>query len=161
MKRPIIRTLSFRLALLAMLPFLAGIAFSSIAHAAPEDLEIIEQATGEGQEVMRGWFAVIHYAGWIYDENAPDHKGTKFVSSRDRGEPTTFIYGYKRALPGVEKGMAGMKIGGRRTLFIPPKFAFRGGRQQPPEGVSRDASLVIEVELLDVVPQSNLADPGR
>jgi FKBP-type peptidyl-prolyl cis-trans isomerase FkpA len=126
------------------------------AHAAPAELEITEQVAGEGLAVAKGWFAVIHYSGWIYDEAAADHKGAQFVSSRERGEPTTFIYGYKRALPGVEAGMEGMKIGARRTMVIPPKLAFRGGRQQPPDGVSRDATVVIEVELLDVVPQSNL-----
>jgi FKBP-type peptidyl-prolyl cis-trans isomerase FkpA len=155
------RMLKISMRLPALLLMLACSSGCGVAHAMPEDLEISEQAAGEGQAVTKGWFAVIHYTGWIYDENAADHKGVKFVSTKDRGEPTAFIYGYKRALPGVEKGMEGMKVGARRTLAIPPKFAFRGGRQQPPEGVSRDATLLIEVELLDVVPQSNLSGPDR
>jgi FKBP-type peptidyl-prolyl cis-trans isomerase len=52
--------------------------------------------------------------------------------------------------------MEGMKVGARRTLIIPPKLGFAGSRQNPPEGVPRDAALVIELELLDVVPQANV-----
>ena len=68
-----------------------------------------------------------------------------------------FVYGYKRALPGLEKGMEGMKAGGRRTVVIPAKYAFKGARQESPDGVSVDSTLIIDVELVDVVPQANAA----
>jgi len=128
-------------------------------HCAPVELEVIEHTPGNGAEVRRGWFATIRYTGWVYDEQAEDKKGAKFIDSDDKGRPVTFVYGYKRALAGMEKGMEGMKVGARRTLIIPPKLGFAGSRQHPPDGIPRDAALVIELELLDVVPQANVNSP--
>ena len=125
--------------------------------AAPSEIEFTDQIIGSGPEPRRGWFAIIRYTGWIYDEQAPDHKGKKFINSDDRGAPVTFVYGYKRALPGLERGMAGMKPGGRRTVIIPAKSAYQGARQEPPDGVPIDSTLMIEIELIDVVPQANSA----
>lgn len=127
------------------------------AQAAPSEIEITDQIVGDGPQPKRGWFVIIRYVGWIYDEQAPDRKGKKFINSDDRGAPVSFVYGYKRALPGLEKGMEGMKAGGRRTVVIPAKIAFKGARQEPPDGVSIDSNLIIDVELVDVVPQSNAA----
>ena len=127
------------------------------AHAAPAEIEIVDQTVGSGSEPHRGWFAIIRYTAWIYDEQAPDKKGRKFINSDDRGAPVTFVYGFKRALPGLEKGMEGMKAGGRRTVIIPAKNAYKGARQEPPDGVPVDSNLVIDVELVDVVPQANAA----
>ena len=127
------------------------------AHAAPTEIEFVDQTVGSGPEPRRGWFAIIRYTGWIYDEQAPDKKGQKFINSDDRGAPVSFVYGYKRALPGLEKGMEGMKAGGRRTVIIPAKSAFKGARQEPPPGVAVDSNLIIDVELVDVVPQANAA----
>jgi len=129
------------------------------AHCAPTELEVIEHTPGAGAEVRRGWFVTIRYTGWVYDEQAEDKKGAKFIDSDDKGRPVTFVYGYKRALAGMEKGMEGMKVGARRTLIIPPKLGFAGSRQHPPDGIPRDAALVIELELLDVVPQANVNRP--
>ena len=131
------------------------------AHCAPTELEVTEHTPGNGAEVRRGWFATIRYTGWIYDEQAANLKGAQFINSDDKGRPVTFVYGYKRALPGIEKGMEGMKVGARRTLIIPPKLGFASSRQHPPEGMPRDAALVIELELLDVVPQSNVNRPDE
>ena len=86
------------------------------AYSAPTELEVIEHTSGDGAEVRRGWFATIRYAGWLYDEKAADKKGAQFINSDDKGRPVTFVYGYKRALPGMEQGMEGMKVGARRTL---------------------------------------------
>ena len=134
---------------------------SAPAHSGPIELQVIEHTSGDGAEVQRGWFATIRYTGWIYDDKAVDRKGVQFINSDDKGRPVTFVYGYKRALPGMEKGMEGMKVGARRTLIIPPKLGFAGSRQNPPEGIPRDAVLVIELELLDVVPQSNVNRPNE
>jgi FKBP-type peptidyl-prolyl cis-trans isomerase FkpA len=127
------------------------------AHAAPTEIEIVDRTVGNGLEPRRGWFAIIRYTGWIYDEQAADKKGKKFINSDDRGAPVSFVFGYKRALPGLEKGMEGMKVGGHRTVVIPAKYAFKGARQESPEGVSTDSNLIIDVELVDVVPQANAA----
>jgi FKBP-type peptidyl-prolyl cis-trans isomerase FkpA len=125
------------------------------AQAAPSEIEIVDRIVGDGLSPRRGWFVVIRYTGWVYEEQAPDRKGKRFIHSDDRGAPVTFVYGYKRALPGLEKGMEGMKVGGHCTIVIPAKFAFKGARQQSPEGVTVDSDLVMDVELLDVVPQAN------
>lgn len=146
------------------LPAVVALALSSLlwgptlsAHAAPTAIEVLDRTVGDGLEPRRGWFVIIRYTGWIYDEQAPDRKGKQFINSDDRGAPVSFVYGYKRALPGLEKGMEGMKVGGHRTVVIPAKHAFKGARQEPPDGVSIDSDLIIEVELVDVVPQSNSA----
>jgi len=127
------------------------------SRAAPNEIEFTDQIIGNGPEPRRGWFAIIRYTGWIYDEQAVDRKGKKFINSDDRGAPVSFVYGYKRALPGLEKGMEGMKPGGRRTVIIPAKHAYQGARQEPPDGVPKDSTLIIEIELVDVVPQANAA----
>jgi FKBP-type peptidyl-prolyl cis-trans isomerase FkpA len=137
--------------------FCASTLWPGSLHAAPTEIEVTDQTVGSGPEPRRGWFAIIRYTGWIYDEQAPDKKGKKFVNSDDRGAPVSFVFGFKRALPGLEKGMEGMKAGGRRTVIIPAKYAFKGARQESPDGVSTDSILIIDVELVDVVPQANAA----
>lgn len=127
------------------------------ACAAPTEIEVADRIVGTGPEPRKGWFVIIRYTGWIYDEQAVDKKGKKFINSDDRGAPVSFVYGYKRALPGLEKGMEGMKAGGQRTVIIPAKLAFKGSRQESPDGVSVDSNLVIDIELVDVVPQANTA----
>ena len=137
--------------------FCAAMLWPASAQAAPTEIEVVDQTVGDGLDPRRGWFAIIRYTGWIYDEQAPDKKGKKFINSDDRGAPVSFVYGYKRALPGLEKGMEGMKAGGRRTVIIPAKYAYKGARQQSPDGVPVDSDLIIDVELVDVVPQANSA----
>jgi FKBP-type peptidyl-prolyl cis-trans isomerase FkpA len=154
---PIFRTSRAVIALALSGLLCAPTLWPASAHAAPTEIEVVDQAVGNGLEPRRGWFAIIRYTGWIYDEQAADGKGRKFINSDDRGAPVTFVYGYKRALPGLEKGMEGMKVGGHRTIIIPAKNAYKGARQQPPDGVSLDSNLIIDVELVDVVPQANSA----
>ena len=136
---------------------LVATTWSTPALAAPTEIEVVDRVVGNGQVPRRGWFVIIRYTGWIYDEMAADKKGKKFINSDDRGAPVSFVYGFKRALPGLEKGMQGMQVGGQRTLVIPAKYAFKGARQESPDGVSVDSDLIIDVELIDVVPQANSA----
>ncbi len=103
---------------------------------------------GEGVEATAGKMVSVHYTGWLYGDSAPDKKGTKFDSSRDRGQPFGFQLGAGRVIQGWDKGVAGMKVGGQRRLIIPPALGYgaRGaGRSIPP-----NASLLFEVELLAV-----------
>lgn len=107
-----------------------------------------DSVAGSGNEAISGRQVTVHYTGWLYDEGRPDHKGTKFDSSRDRGEPFAFRLGAGQVIRGWDEGVAGMKVGGRRTLTIPPGLGYgsRGaGGVIPP-----NATLVFDVELLDV-----------
>jgi FKBP-type peptidyl-prolyl cis-trans isomerase FkpA len=103
---------------------------------------------GSGNEAVAGRNVTVHYTGWLYNESAPDHKGSKFDSSRDRNEPFSFRLGGGQVIPGWDQGVAGMKVGGQRTLTIPPGLGYgaRGaGGVIPP-----NATLVFDVELVDV-----------
>jgi FKBP-type peptidyl-prolyl cis-trans isomerase len=91
---------------------------------------------------------VVHYTGWLHDTAAPDGKGTKFDSSRDRGVPFGFMLGAGRVIKGWDEGVVGMKVGGQRTLVIPPALGYgeRGaGGVIPPQ-----ATLIFDVELIEV-----------
>jgi FKBP-type peptidyl-prolyl cis-trans isomerase len=107
-----------------------------------------DNKVGTGAEAVAGHEVSVHYTGWLYDEKAPDHKGKKFDSSRDRNEPFQFSLGAGMVIKGWDQGVAGMKIGGQRTLVIPPQLGYgaRGaGGVIPP-----NATLVFDVELLGV-----------
>ena len=102
---------------------------------------------GIGAEATPGKSVVVHYTGWLYDTSKPDSHGAKFDSSRDRNEPFSFVLGAGRVIKGWDDGVAGMKVGGQRTLVIPPQLGYgaRGaGGVIPP-----NATLIFDVELLD------------
>jgi len=101
---------------------------------------------GTGAEAVPGHDVSVHYTGWLYDETAPEHKGKKFDSSRDRNQPFDFPLGAGHVIKGWDQGFAGMKVGGQRTLIIPSSMGYgaRGaGGVIPP-----NATLVFDVELL-------------
>jgi FKBP-type peptidyl-prolyl cis-trans isomerase FkpA len=107
-----------------------------------------DDVTGSGNEATAGRRVSVHYTGWLYDPARPDHKGQKFDSSRDRNEPFAFRLGGGEVIQGWDQGVEGMKVGGKRTLTIPPNLGYgsRGaGGDIPP-----NATLLFEVELLDV-----------
>jgi len=112
------------------------------------ELQTIDQKQGNGAEAVAGKVVVVHYTGWLYDPTASDGHGAKFDSSLDRGAPFDFPLGSGKVIKGWDEGVVGMKIGGKRTLVIPPQKAYgeRGaGRVIPP-----NATLLFDVELLDV-----------
>ncbi|HEX2217732.1 MAG TPA: FKBP-type peptidyl-prolyl cis-trans isomerase [Gemmatimonadales bacterium] len=96
---------------------------------------------GTGAEATSGQVAVVHYTGWLTD-------GTKFDSSRDRGEPFSFPLGAGQVIAGWDQGVAGMKVGGRRKLVIPPDLGY--GPMGSPPVIPPNATLVFDVELLEV-----------
>jgi FKBP-type peptidyl-prolyl cis-trans isomerase len=105
------------------------------------DLKIEELKVGNGAEATAGKTVTVHYTGWLTD-------GKKFDSSLDRQSPFKFRLGAHQVIAGWDKGVAGMKVGGKRKLTIPPDMAYgaRGaGNVIPP-----NATLVFEVELLEV-----------
>jgi len=112
--------------------------------------ELIRQdvRTGSGAEAQSGRVVTVHYTGWLYDASQPDNKGAKFDSSRDRNEPFSFNLGGGEVIQGWDEGVAGMRVGGQRTLTIPPNMGYgaRGaGGVIPP-----NATLLFDVELLEV-----------
>lgn len=112
------------------------------------ELQRIDITVGEGRPAASGDEVSVHYTGWLYDESAPDRRGTKFDSSLDRGQPFVFPLGAGRVIRGWDEGVAGMRPGGKRELHIP---AFLGYGAKGAGGViPPGASLVFEVELLDV-----------
>ncbi|WP_284421692.1 MULTISPECIES: FKBP-type peptidyl-prolyl cis-trans isomerase [unclassified Bradyrhizobium] len=111
----------------------------------PSGLQIIDTKEGTGATPARGQTCVMHYTGWLYENG---QKGKKFDSSVDRNEPFEFPIGMKRVIAGWDEGVATMKVGGKRTLIIPPELGYgaRGaGGVIPP-----NATLMFDVELLGV-----------
>ena len=114
------------------------------------DLERIDTLAGTGAVATSGSDVTVHYTGWLYDKKAPQQRGLKFDSSVDRGQPFTFLLGAGQVIRGWDDGVAGMKVGGKRTLLIPADLGYgsNGAGGVIPPG----ASLVFDVELLDVKP---------
>ena len=108
-------------------------------------LKIEDSKAGTGATPRRGQTCVMHYTGWLYTDGA---KGKKFDSSVDRGEPFEFKVGVGQVIKGWDEGVITMKVGGKRTLIIPPELGYgaRGaGGVIPP-----NATLIFDVELLAV-----------
>ncbi len=121
---------------------------ASKLDAMPIELKKIDVKQGSGTEATSGKVVVVQYTGWLYDPAKPDNKGAKFDSSRDRNQPFDFPLGGGRVIKGWDQGVAGMKVGGQRTLVIPPDMGYgaRGaGGVIPP-----NATLIFDVELLEV-----------
>ena len=108
-------------------------------------LQYEDVVVGKGAQPHTGQTCVMHYTGWLWENGA---KGKKFDSSVDRGEPFEFAIGARQVIRGWDEGVATMKVGGKRTLIIPPELGYgaRGaGGVIPP-----NATLIFDVELLDV-----------
>jgi FKBP-type peptidyl-prolyl cis-trans isomerase FkpA len=112
------------------------------------ELKKIDVKAGTGAEAVSGKTAVVHYTGWLYDPSKPDGHGTKFDSSVDRGSPFPFPLGGGRVIKGWDEGVAGMKVGGKRTLVIPPAMGY--GERGAGGVIPPNATLVFDVELLEV-----------
>jgi FKBP-type peptidyl-prolyl cis-trans isomerase FkpA len=104
--------------------------------------------TGDGAEAVPGSSVTVHYTGWLWDGTRGDHRGTQFDSSRDRNDPFTFRLGGGQVIRGWDEGVAGMKVGGRRTLTIPPAYGY--GTRGVPGDIPPNATLIFDVELLGV-----------
>ena len=113
-----------------------------------ETVQIRDVAPGTGDAAEPGRRLVVHYSGWLYDSAAADHRGQAFDSSRTRGRPYDFVLGAAEVIPGWERGVAGMKEGGTRELTIPSRLAY--GAEGSPPNIPPDATLVFEIELMDV-----------
>ena len=136
------------------LPLLALLALTACANSTPPpdgsviELQRIDEKTGTGAVAIAGSDVTVHYTGWLYSENTKDKHGLKFDSSVDRSEPFTFLLGAGQVIRGWDDGVAGMKVGGKRTLLIPSDYGY--GRDGAGGVIPPNASLVFEVELLGV-----------
>ena len=118
------------------------------AVAPPTELQKTDIVKGTGEGISLGQVAVVHYTGWLYDPAAPEQKGTKFDSSRDRGEPFKFAIGAGQVIRGWDEGVQGMQPGGQRRLVVPADLGYgdRGAGGVIPPG----ATLIFDVELLQI-----------
>jgi peptidylprolyl isomerase len=103
-------------------------------------MRYVDVAIGTGKLAEAGKLFSVHYTGWLLD-------GTKFDSSRDKEKPLTFEQGKRKVIPGWDAGFEGMRVGGKRRLFIPYQLAYgeKGRSKIPPK-----AELIFDVELMDV-----------
>ena len=111
----------------------------------PSGLQYEDTTPGTGPDARAGQQVNVHYTGWLYNDG---QQGAKFDSSRDRGDPFSFSLGAGMVIKGWDEGVAGMKVGGKRTLIIPAQLGYgaRGaGGVIPP-----NATLKFDVELLAV-----------
>jgi FKBP-type peptidyl-prolyl cis-trans isomerase FkpA len=104
-------------------------------------LKIEELVVGTGDEAKKGQTVSVHYTGWLTD-------GTKFDSSKDRGQPFQFPLGRGHVIQGWDQGVQGMKVGGKRKLTIPPEMGY--GAEGAGGVIPPNATRVFEVELLGV-----------
>jgi peptidylprolyl isomerase len=127
----------------ALLPALPAVAQEKTTASG---LRYTDTKLGNGATAQPGQTAVVHYTGWLY---IAGEKGRQFDSSRTRGQPFSFPLGGGRVIKGWDEGVVGMKVGGQRTLIIPPQLAYgsqgAGGGVIPP-----NATLIFDVELIDV-----------
>jgi FKBP-type peptidyl-prolyl cis-trans isomerase FkpA len=98
---------------------------------------------GTGTTATAGRTVSVNYTGWLYDASKPDNKGTQFDTSFGRG-PFTFVLGAGNVIAGWDQGVAGMKIGGKRRLVIPPSLGYGSTGAGP---IPPNATLVFDVEL--------------
>ena len=128
-------------------------AFVTVAPASAQNvvttssgLKIIDTKPGTGASPKSGQTCVMHYTGWLYENGA---KGKKFDSSVDRGQPFEFKIGQHQVIAGWDEGVASMKVGGKRTLIIPPALGY--GAAGAGNGViPANATLLFDVELLAI-----------
>ena len=112
----------------------------------PSGMRVGDIALGSGTKAEPGKTVSVHYAGWLWENNKPTRM---FDSSYKRGQPFEFALGQGRVIKGWDEGVVGMKVGGQRTLIIPPQLAYgaqgTGGGAIPP-----NATLIFDVELLEL-----------
>ena len=108
-------------------------------------LKFTDAVAGTGASPKSGQTCVMHYTGWLYNDGK---KGAKFDSSVDRGPPFQFTIGVGQVIKGWDEGVASMKVGGKRTLIIPPELGY--GARGAGSVIPPNATLMFDVELLGV-----------
>jgi FKBP-type peptidyl-prolyl cis-trans isomerase len=111
----------------------------------PDGLKYTDTKIGDGATAHAGNKVSVNYTGWLYNNGT---KGAKFDSSLDRGQPFQFTLGAHQVISGWDEGVAGMKVGGKRTLIIPPELAY--GSRGAGGAIPPNATLIFDVDLLQV-----------
>jgi FKBP-type peptidyl-prolyl cis-trans isomerase FkpA len=130
---------------LAVAPTTALAEAAAKAMTTPSGLQISDSKVGTGATPKKGQTCVMHYTGWLYENGA---KGKKFDSSVDRGQPFEFPIGTHRVIAGWDEGVATMKVGGKRTLIIPPQLGY--GERGAGGAIPPNATLIFDVELIGI-----------
>lgn len=111
----------------------------------PSGLEYLDTVAGDGAVASAGQRVTVHYTGWLYQDST---QGAKFDSSLDRRDPFTFQLGAGMVIAGWDEGVAGMRVGGKRTLIIPPHLGY--GARGAGGVIPGNATLKFDVELLAI-----------
>ena len=122
--------------------------FTNYANAVSEVFTKTDVRIGKGEDAVAGKIVNVHYTGWLFDKTAPNNKGEKFDSSRDRPGHFTFPLGAGRVIKGWDEGVQGMKVGGQRTLIIPSSMGY--GSRGAGGSIPPNAKLIFDVELMGV-----------
>lgn len=111
-------------------------------------LQTTDVTVGTGAQATSGRVVTVHYTLWLYSATAADHRGSRIQSSHDgAGQPFSFTLGAGQVIRGWDQGVPGMKVGGVRTLIVPPSLGY-GSAGAP--GIPPNSTLIFDVELLDV-----------
>jgi FKBP-type peptidyl-prolyl cis-trans isomerase FkpA len=109
----------------------------------PSGLQYLDTTVGDGAEATSGQRVTVHYTGWLYNDGT---QGAKFDSSKDRSDPFVFSLGAGMVIQGWDEGVAGMKVGGARTLVIPSELGY--GARGAGGVIPANATLKFDVELI-------------
>lgn len=131
---------------LSVVPAHAAPAVAAAAAPATKGLTMTDTVVGKGKAAVAGNTVTVNYTGWLYSPKSPKQRGLQFDSSVGAA-PFTFTLGAGQVIKGWDQGLAGMKVGGKRTIILSPEFGYgsRGAGPIPP-----NANLIFDVELLGV-----------
>ncbi len=140
----LVRIMGLAVILMSSASFISGV-WGADMVTKPNGLKYQDSKVGAGATATSGAIIAVQYTGWL---NTAGKKGKKFDSSRDRGKPFVFPLGAGRVIPGWDQGVPGMKVGGKRTLYIPSKLAY--GSRGAGASIPPNSDLIFDVELVDV-----------
>jgi FKBP-type peptidyl-prolyl cis-trans isomerase FkpA len=119
--------------------------FVSCSGSSLSELKTTDVVTGTGAQAIKGASVTVHYTGWLYKDG---HRGKKFDSSLDAGHPFAFKLGAGEVIEGWDRGVEGMRVGGKRELLIPSSLGY--GESGAPPDIPPNSVLDFEIQLLDV-----------